>query len=71
MSCPCQSNSVFSETKNGFLCYVCTACKRVIPQQALRNYTKCSCGDLYYEKWKFDFNRECIICGACNQVLIL
>jgi hypothetical protein len=71
MSCPCQSNSIFSETKNGFLCYVCTACKRVKPEEHVRNYTKCSCGDLDYEKWKFDFNREYIICGACNQVLIL
>jgi hypothetical protein len=71
MSCRCDPNSIFTETKNGFLCYVCTVCKRARPEQGLRNYMKCSCGECDYEKWKFDFDKEYIKCGVCNQVLII
>lgn len=68
MSCRCEANSRFTETKNGFLCYACTACKRVIPQQQLKNYKKCNCRHVDYEKWRFD--SYVIKCADCNSVLI-
>lgn len=70
MSCRCDANSIFSQTKNDFLCFVCTACNRAQPCAPLKNYMKCSCGECDLNKWKFDFSKEYIICGDCNQVLI-